>query len=119
MIPASDLSRFLHTLVSGDIAKARDHAATFPEPEDRFEEGYTNALTGMLSSMENNEKDSLLYKILHKELPEDSLRAQYERCTIRAAESFRGQDERGYEQAWGHVCAYFLDDLKAGLDAYR
>jgi hypothetical protein len=119
MIPASDLTIFLHTLESGDLAKARDQAAAFPEPEDQFEEGYSNALAGMLSSMENNEKDSLLYKILHKELSEESLQAQYQRCTLRSEESFRGQSERGYERAWGQVCAFFLDDLKAGLDAFQ
>ena len=119
MIAPSDLIRFLSALESSDLAKAKEHAAAFPEPETAYEKGYLTAIGGMLSSMENNEKDSLLYKILHKELPEDALQAQRERCQLRAREPFRGQDEKGYEQAWEHVCAYFLSDLKSGLDAYQ
>ena len=119
MITTSDVIQFLHALETNDIPKAKDHVAAFPEPDNAFEKGYHTALGGMLSSAENNEKDSLLYKILHNELSAESVQAQRERCSLRARESFRNQDERGYEQAWEHVCAYFLNDLKSGLDAYQ
>ncbi|MHC1604440.1 MAG: hypothetical protein ACXQTP_00510 [Candidatus Methanofastidiosia archaeon] len=119
MISELDIIRILKHLEKNETAKARDVINNIREGDSDYDKGYLFALKGMIASCENEEKDSLFYKLMHSELSDEITQRELQKCKEFLRQDFRESKERGYEHAWSFVLSYFRGEKKTGLDIYQ
>ena len=111
------MDRFFRALMNKDIKKMRE---IYEEIKTQCEKGYTKALDGFVSVLENNDSRALLYLILNEELKKKEVKDLYMRSKRIYNDEFRKDEERYYEKAWMEFLGYYMSNEKVegGLDRY-
>ncbi|HHN81829.1 MAG TPA: hypothetical protein ENN11_04330 [Methanomicrobia archaeon] len=119
MITELDTIKLIRFLEQGETNKASDILSASHTPASPYEEGYKKALYGLVASIENNERDSLFYKLLHNEMDAGAAKILRSNVQGRLEQTFRDPSSLGYEHAWEFVLSYFSGEQKMGLDKYQ
>lgn len=101
-------------LENGDAKKARENYQQIAEHlgDTEFNKGYSKAINGMVTSVEKNDRDSIICRIISKEVDKRDLKKLLIESTKRASQEFITEEEKGYETAWVDTLTILVE--KAG-----
>ncbi|HOM95473.1 MAG: hypothetical protein GX941_02130 [Candidatus Methanofastidiosa archaeon] len=101
-------------LDNGDVKKAKENYLQIAEHlgDAEFNKGYSKAINGIVTSIEKNDRDSIIYKIVSKEIDKRDLKKLLLESTKKTSDIFRTEEERGFETAWVDVLSIYVE--KAG-----
>lgn len=119
MITELDTIKLIRYLEQGDTNKVGEILAAGGAAPSPYEEGYRKALYGLVAAIDNNERDSLFYKLINSEIEEDAARQMRKDVLMRLEQTFRDPLFLGYEHTWEFVLSYFTGEQKMGLDKYQ
>lgn len=93
------------------MKKARENYLQIAEhlSKTEFNKGYSKAINGIVTSMEKNDRDSIICKIVSKEIEKRDLKKLLLESTKRASESFRTDEEKGFETAWTDILSIYIE----------
>ncbi|MGD2249922.1 MAG: hypothetical protein PVF58_16055 [Candidatus Methanofastidiosia archaeon] len=114
---AIQLKLFIDSLTKGNTRKASDILDTVTLATEH-EKGYKRALSGILSSVENEEASSLFFQMVSGALTKKRMEEHRKQSRKMAKDVFRPASERGYEKAWYDILSIFLGKKKVGLDKH-
>ena len=102
-------------LENGDVKKARENYLQIAEDlgETEFKKGYAKAINGIVTSMEKNDRDSIICKIVSKEFDKRNLKKLLLEATKRSSDAFRTEEEKGFETAWVDVLSIYVERFGA------
>ncbi len=105
------LKLLISYLENGDVKKARENYQQIAEHlgDSEFNKGYAKAINGMVTSIEKNDRDSIITKILSKEVDKRDLKKLLLESTKRVSAQFITDDEKGYETAWVDALTLFVE----------
>ncbi len=89
-------------LENGDMKKARESYIQIAGDlgEKEFNKGYAKAINGIVTSVEKNDKDSIICNIISKEFDKRNIKKLLLESTKKASDAFRTEEEKGFETAW-------------------
>ena len=98
-------------LENGDMKKARENYLQIAEHlgDSEFNKGYAKAINGVVTSMEKNDRDSIICKVVSKEFEKRDLKKLLLESTRRASETFRTEEEKGFETAWVDLLSIYVE----------
>ena len=98
-------------LDNADMKKARENYLQIAEHlgNTEFNKGYSKAINGIVTSMEKNDRDSIICKIVSKEIEKRDLKKLLLESTKRASEAFRTDEEKGFETAWTDILSIYIE----------
>ncbi|HPA49722.1 MAG TPA: hypothetical protein PLO36_06285 [Methanofastidiosum sp.] len=98
-------------LENGDVKKARENYQQMAEQlgGSEFNKGYAKAINGMVTSIEKNDRDSIITKIISKEVDKRDLKKLLLESTKRVSSHFITEEEKGYETAWIDALNLFVE----------
>lgn len=101
-------------LDNGDVKKAKENYLQIAEHlgDAEFNKGYSKAINGIVTSIEKNDRDSIIYKIVSKEIDKRDLKKLLLESTKKTSDIFRTEEERGFETAWVDILSIYVQ--KAG-----
>ncbi|MEA1992904.1 MAG: hypothetical protein U9N35_00695 [Euryarchaeota archaeon] len=111
------MRKFFKAMVDKDTKKMVEiHEKMEPE----LEKGYSKALEGFISALENEDDRTVLYQLLNDEFTEEEVKDLYMGSKRVYTEQFRRDEERFYEKAWMEFLRYYMSngEIKGGLDRY-
>lgn len=94
------------SLTEKKTTEAKEHLNHLRKIEDN--KGFIRACEGMISAIEEQNEDSLLYQIFNDEVGDGKIGKLKERFEKWESEPFRDQYEDGYHSAW----LLFLNNLE-------
>ncbi|MDY1590767.1 MAG: hypothetical protein RBS85_01175 [Methanofastidiosum sp.] len=98
-------------LENGDMKKARENYLQIAEHlgDSEYNKGYAKAINGIVISMEKNDRDSIICKVVSKEFDKRDLKKLLLESTKRASEAFRTEEEKGFETAWVDLLSIYVE----------
>mgnify|MGYP000926539481 FL=1 len=98
-------------LENGDLKKARENYLQIAEHlgDTEFNKGYAKAINGIVTSMEKNDRDSIICRAASKEIDKRDLKKLLLESTKRATDAFRTEEEKGFETAWVDVLSIYVE----------
>lgn len=98
-------------LENGDMKKARENYIQIAEHlgDTEFNKGYAKAVNGIVTSMEKNDRDSIICKVVSKEFDKRDLKKLLLESTRRASDVFRTDEEKGFETAWVDILSIYVE----------
>ena len=98
-------------LENGDMKKARENYLQIAEHlgDSEFNKGYAKAINGVVTSMEKNDRDSIICKVVSKEFEKRELKKLLLESTKRASDVFRTEEEKGFETAWVDLLSIYVE----------
>lgn len=105
-----DVKQFLTALREKDIKKAReelDGAGEKLDIKDEFWRGYHLALRGMVSALESGDELTILSRIINGKISRESIQKLLQQAQEKASQTFRPNDERGFDAAWADALQFF------------
>ncbi len=102
-------------LDNGDVKKAKENYLQIAEQLGgaEFNKGYSKAINGIVTSMEKNDRDSIICKIVAKEIDKRDLKKLLLESTKRASDTFRTEEEKGFETAWVDILSIYVEKTGA------
>ncbi len=88
----------IDSLKEEKTTEAKEHLNHLRKIEEN--NGFIRACEGMISGIEEQNEDSLIYKILNNDVDENKIEKLRSRFSEWEKEPFRDQYEDGYHQAW-------------------
>ena len=105
-----DIKQFLTALRERDIKKAREELDNVGEKldiKDEFWRGYHLALRGMVSALESGDELTVLSRIINGKISRESIQKLLQQAQEKASQTFRPNDERGFDAAWADALQFF------------
>jgi hypothetical protein len=98
-------------LENGDLKKARENYLQIAEHlgDTEFNKGYSKAINGIVTSMEKNDRDSIICRVVSKDIDKRDLKKLLLESTKRATDAFRTEEEKGFETAWVDVLSIYVE----------
>ncbi|EEB73939.1 hypothetical protein [Thermococcus sp. AM4] len=110
-MPAREMrmEMFLRALLRRDFSRAKGHMEKLQKiaGNDEWGRGYSKAVTGFLSAIQDNDPDSLVVQLL-KEHDRKKAEEVLERFEQILRQEFRDEYERGYFTAWVEFLKAYL-----------
>ena len=105
-----DIKQFVKALREKDIKKAREELDGAGEKlyiKDEFWRGYHLALRGMVSALESGDELTILSRIINGKISRESIQKRLQQAQEKASQTFRPNDERGFDAAWADALQFF------------
>ncbi|NJF24931.1 hypothetical protein [Thermococcus sp. Bubb.Bath] len=104
------MEMFLRALLRRDFSKAKGHLEKLQKMagSDEWGRGYTRAINGFLSTLQDNDPDSFLFQVVSnndRERAEEFLK-RFEEII---SQEFRDEYEKGYYTAWVELLRAYLN----------
>ncbi|NMC59475.1 MAG: hypothetical protein GYA51_08865 [Candidatus Methanofastidiosa archaeon] len=98
-------------LENGDAKKARENYQQIAEHlgDTEFNKGYSKAINGIVTSVEKNDTDSIICRILTNAIDKRDLKKLLLESTKRVSQEFITDEEKGYETAWIDTLTLFVE----------
>lgn len=98
-------------LENGDMKKARENYLQIAEDlgDTEFKKGYAKAINGIVTSMEKNDRDSIICRVVSKEFDKRDIKKLLLESTKKASDAFRTDEEKGFETAWIDVLSIYVE----------
>jgi len=110
-MPAREMrmEMFLRALMRRDFDKARVHLEKLNKivGKDEWGRGYSKAIAGFISALNDNETDSLIVKLI-TEFNREKAKELLEHFENVLAHEFRDEYEKGYYTAWKELLTAYL-----------
>lgn len=96
------LKLLISYLENGDLKKARESYVQIADNLEKkeFNKGYAKAINGIVTSVEKNDKDSIICKIVSQEFDKRDIKKLVLESTKKSSDVFRTEEEKGFETAW-------------------
>ena len=101
---------FVEALRKKDVKKARESLEDMEKKlslKDEFWRGYHLALRGIVSVIESGDELSLILKMLDGKISEENVQKLTQQIQERVSQTFRPEDELGFNTAWADALQLF------------